>query len=187
MPEEQPHVETANVSALMDSVYAINQALGNENEGNMKQQILKANVGHIELQLSKEIYQQALTQEQIDSLEDAVVRAKAAYTEASPEPQVITQPEVAPALEQLSTPTESEELSEPAPTLEQPSTPTESEEPSEPTPTGDQQIGTDPTNPDTDEDGLNDGEEVNTYNTDPTNPDTDEDGLSDGEEVNFVG
>ena len=47
MPQEQPHVETANVSALMDSVYAINQALGNENEGNMKQQILKANVGHI--------------------------------------------------------------------------------------------------------------------------------------------
>jgi hypothetical protein len=79
MPEEQPHVETANVSALMDSVYAINQALGNENEGNMKQQILKANVGHIELQLGKEIYQEALTEEQIDSLEDAVVRAKAAY------------------------------------------------------------------------------------------------------------
>ena len=79
MSEEQPYVETANVSALMDSVYAINQALGNGNEGNMKQQILKANVGHIELQLGKEIYQQALTQEQTDSLLDAVVRAKAAY------------------------------------------------------------------------------------------------------------
>ena len=85
MPEEQPHVETANVSALMDSVYAINQALGNENEGNMKQQILKANVGHIELQLGKEIYQEALTQEQIDSLEDAVVRAKATYVVETPE------------------------------------------------------------------------------------------------------
>jgi hypothetical protein len=81
MPEEQPYVETANVSALMDSVYAINQALANENEGKMKQQILKANVGHIELQLGKDIYQEALTQEQIDSLEDAVVRAKAAYTD----------------------------------------------------------------------------------------------------------
>jgi hypothetical protein len=81
MPEQQPHVETANVSALMDSVYAINQALANENEGKTKQQILKANVGHIELQLGKEIYQEALTQEQIDSLEDAVVRAKAAYTD----------------------------------------------------------------------------------------------------------
>lgn len=79
MQEEQPHVETANVSALMDSVYAIDQALGNENEGNMKQQILKANVGHIELQLGKEIYQEALTQEQTSSLLDAVVRAKAAY------------------------------------------------------------------------------------------------------------
>lgn len=81
MPQEQQFVETANVSALMDSVYAINQALVNENEGDTKQQILKANVGHIELQLSKEIYQEALTQYQIDSLEDAVVRAKAAYTE----------------------------------------------------------------------------------------------------------
>jgi len=79
MSEEQLFVETANVSALMDSVYAINQALGNENRGNMNQQILKANVGHIELQLGKEVYQQALTQEQTDSLLDAVVRAKAAY------------------------------------------------------------------------------------------------------------
>ena len=88
MPEEQPHVETANVSALMDSVYAINQALGNENEGNMKQQILKANVGHIELQLGKEIYQEALTEEQTDSLEDAVVRAKAAYVAETPVPSL---------------------------------------------------------------------------------------------------
>ena len=88
MPEEQPHVETANVSALMDSVYAINQALGNENEGNMKQQILKANVGHIELQLGKEMYQQALTQEQTVSLEDAVVRAKAAYVAETPVPSL---------------------------------------------------------------------------------------------------
>ena len=79
MSEEQLHVETANVSALMDSVYAINQTLLNESESNMKQQILKANVGHIELQLGKEVYQQALTQEQTDSLLDAVVRAKATY------------------------------------------------------------------------------------------------------------
>ena len=88
MSEEQLHVETANVSALMDSVYAINQALGNENEGNMKQQILKANVGHIELQLGKEIYQEALTEEQTDSLEDAVVRAKAAYVAETPVPSL---------------------------------------------------------------------------------------------------
>jgi outer membrane protein OmpA-like peptidoglycan-associated protein len=44
-------------------------------------------------------------------------------------------------------------------------------------------IGTDPHNPDTDGDGLNDGEEVNKYHTNPTNPDTDGDGLNDGDEV----
>jgi len=85
MSQEQPFVEKANVSALMDSVYAIDQALGNENEGKMKQQILKANVGHIELQLGKEVYQEALTQEQKDSLADAVTRAKAAYTTVTEE------------------------------------------------------------------------------------------------------
>ena len=79
MSEEQQFVETANVSALMDSVYAINQTLLNESQSDMKQQILKANVGHIELQLGKEVYQEALTQEQTDALLDAVVRAKAAY------------------------------------------------------------------------------------------------------------
>ena len=47
-----------------------------------------------------------------------------------------------------------------------------------------EQIGTDPLNPDTDGDGLNDGEEVNIYKTDPLNPDTDGDGLPDGSEVN---
>jgi hypothetical protein len=46
------------------------------------------------------------------------------------------------------------------------------------------QNGTDPLNPDTDGDGLNDGDEVNTYFTNPVNPDTDGDGLSDGDEVN---
>jgi len=44
-------------------------------------------------------------------------------------------------------------------------------------------IGTDPLNPDTDGDGLKDGEEVKTYKTDPLNPDTDGDKLRDGEEV----
>ncbi len=43
--------------------------------------------------------------------------------------------------------------------------------------------GTDPKNPDTDGDGLLDGEEVNNYGTDPKNPDTDGDGLGDGAEV----
>jgi hypothetical protein len=45
--------------------------------------------------------------------------------------------------------------------------------------------GTDPNDPDTDDDGLNDGAEVNTYGTDPNNPDTDGDGLEDGLEVAF--
>lgn len=46
------------------------------------------------------------------------------------------------------------------------------------------EIGTDPENPDTDGDGLKDGEEVNTYKSNPLNADTDGDGLKDGEEVN---
>ena len=44
-------------------------------------------------------------------------------------------------------------------------------------------LGTDPRNPDTDGDGLKDGEEVMTYKTNPLNPDTDGDGLKDGEEI----
>jgi len=46
------------------------------------------------------------------------------------------------------------------------------------------EIGTDPDNPDTDGDGLKDGEEVRTYFTNPLNPDTDGDSLRDGDEVN---
>lgn len=45
------------------------------------------------------------------------------------------------------------------------------------------EIGTDPYNPDTDGDGLADGDEVLDYKTDPLNPDTDFDMLSDGAEV----
>ncbi|MFW6384845.1 MAG: DUF7343 domain-containing protein, partial [Halodesulfurarchaeum sp.] len=46
---------------------------------------------------------------------------------------------------------------------------------------------TDPTDPDTDDDGLADGQEVQTYETNPTNPDTDGDGLNDGAEVHRHG
>ena len=49
--------------------------------------------------------------------------------------------------------------------------------------TQEREIGTDPFDPDTDKDGLSDGEEVNLYRTDPLNPDSDWDGLKDGEEV----
>lgn len=44
-------------------------------------------------------------------------------------------------------------------------------------------LGTDPDNPDTDRDGLNDYEEVKIYKTNPRNPDTDGDGNNDGVEV----
>jgi len=44
-------------------------------------------------------------------------------------------------------------------------------------------LGTSPTSPDTDADGLFDKEEVQTYHTDPLNPDTDGDGYLDGGEV----
>lgn len=45
-------------------------------------------------------------------------------------------------------------------------------------------IGTDPSNSDTDKDGLNDGKEVNICHTNPLVSDTDGDGLNDGMEVN---
>jgi hypothetical protein len=46
--------------------------------------------------------------------------------------------------------------------------------------------GTDPQDPDTDDDGLLDGEEV-AFLTAPKDPDTDDDGLSDGDEVLVLG
>jgi eukaryotic-like serine/threonine-protein kinase len=47
-------------------------------------------------------------------------------------------------------------------------------------------LGTDPNNPDTDNDGLTDYEEVKIYGTDPLNNDTDGDTLLDGYEVNVL-
>ena len=44
-------------------------------------------------------------------------------------------------------------------------------------------LGTDPTDPDTDDDGLEDGDEVHVHGTDPLVADTDVDGLLDGFEV----
>ena len=46
-----------------------------------------------------------------------------------------------------------------------------------------EEIGTDPNNPDSDGDGLKDGAEFKQYNTDPLNQDSDRDGLNDGDEV----
>jgi len=48
-------------------------------------------------------------------------------------------------------------------------------------------LGLDPTNPDTDGDGVADGDEVNIYGTDPFTWDSDGDGLSDGEELFSTG
>ena len=44
--------------------------------------------------------------------------------------------------------------------------------------------GTDSNNPDTDFDGVNDGDEVHTYKTNPLKKDTDSDGISDSDELN---
>lgn len=49
------------------------------------------------------------------------------------------------------------------------------------------EVGTDPDNPDTDGDGLKDGDEVNNFKSNPLNADTDGDGLKDGDEVfNYI-
>ena len=48
-------------------------------------------------------------------------------------------------------------------------------------------LGTDPRNPDSDGDGLPDGDEVNDHETDPLLEDTDDDGLADGYEVSTTG
>jgi hypothetical protein len=45
------------------------------------------------------------------------------------------------------------------------------------------EIGLDPGDPDSDDDGVADGDEVNIYFTDPFNGDSDGDGASDGEEL----
>jgi outer membrane protein OmpA-like peptidoglycan-associated protein/opacity protein-like surface antigen len=49
--------------------------------------------------------------------------------------------------------------------------------------TEEERLGTDPHNPDTDGDGIPDGEEVHTTHTDPLKKDTDGDGLSDFDEI----
>lgn len=49
---------------------------------------------------------------------------------------------------------------------------------------GESFYGTDPADPDTDDDGLSDGAEANTHGTNPLDSDSDDDGLTDGAEVN---
>jgi hypothetical protein len=49
------------------------------------------------------------------------------------------------------------------------------------------QNGTDPENPDTDGDGLSDGDEVHVWKSNPLRRDTDFDGIDDGDEVTIYG
>jgi hypothetical protein len=48
-------------------------------------------------------------------------------------------------------------------------------------------LGTDPRQPDSDDDGLTDRDEVDIFGTDPLNPDTDGDGIGDAEELGSTG
>jgi hypothetical protein len=67
----------SNVEVLFDSVYTINQVLGNTENNNSQRGILKANVDHIKLCLDKDEYKTALTAEQTAELNKAVADAEA--------------------------------------------------------------------------------------------------------------
>jgi len=71
----------------------------------------------------------------------------------------------------------------PAPAVTQPTSPEPDQDHDGLTDVQEAQLGTDPSNADTDGDGLLDGEEVNIYHTNPLNPDTDGDTYLDGDEV----
>jgi len=67
----------SNVEVLFDSVYTINQVLGNTENNNSQRGILKANVDHIKLCLGKDEYKTVLTAEQTTELNKAVADAEA--------------------------------------------------------------------------------------------------------------
>jgi hypothetical protein len=67
----------SNVEVLFDSVYTINQVLGNTENNNSQRGILKANVDHIKLCLGKDEYKTELTAEQTTELNKAVADAEA--------------------------------------------------------------------------------------------------------------
>lgn len=75
---EEPQ-ETANINALFDSVYVIDQAILFEQEGKQKQQSLRSNVHHLEQQLRKQVYLDALSEEDLQTVRDAIARGKAAF------------------------------------------------------------------------------------------------------------
>lgn len=73
--------ETPNINSLFDHVYVIDQALLFEAEGRQKQQTLRSNVHHLEQQLRKQIYLDALSQEDLTTIREAIARGKAAFVQ----------------------------------------------------------------------------------------------------------
>lgn len=80
---EENNQEKANINALFDSVYVIDQALLFDQEGKQKQQTLRANVHHLEQQLRKQVYLDALSAEDLATVRDAIARGKAAFVQPS--------------------------------------------------------------------------------------------------------
>jgi hypothetical protein len=80
---EENNQEKANIGALMDSVYVIDNALLFEANSKSKFQSLLSNAHHIEQQLRKPIYQEALSEQDKAILESAVQRARAAIAQAT--------------------------------------------------------------------------------------------------------
>jgi hypothetical protein len=83
MIEDTENQEKANINALMDSVYVIENALLFETNKKQTLQSLLSNAHHIEQQLRKPIYQEALSAQDKASCESAVQRAKAAIAQAA--------------------------------------------------------------------------------------------------------
>jgi hypothetical protein len=79
---EEENQEKANINALMDSVYVIDNALLFESNSKQKLQSLLSNAHHIEQQLRKPIYQEALSEQDKATCESAVQRARAAIAAA---------------------------------------------------------------------------------------------------------
>lgn len=83
----------------------------------------------------------------------------------TPDPAPTPEPETAPASTDMAVASATDQDADNAPDDQEPG------------------LGLDPTNPDTDADGVADGDEPNIYGTDPLAADTDGDGLTDGEEL----
>jgi hypothetical protein len=80
---EEENQEKVNINALMDSVYVIDNALLFESNSKQKLQSLLSNAHHIEQQLRKPIYQEALSEQDKTTCESAIQRAKAAIAQAT--------------------------------------------------------------------------------------------------------